>query len=81
MVRVSFPTIVLSADELKLVKRCVEGRDDAEDVLGNEDSGREMDTVDESISRPENLVGQGSLSEAECRYSACEWRGGGDVDV
>ena len=57
-VRFRCPTIALSADELKLVKRCVEGRDDAKDVLGNEDPGREMDIVEESTSRPENLVGQ-----------------------
>ena len=47
---VSFPTIVLSAKELKLVKRCAEGREDVDQMLGSGDFGREMETVEESIS-------------------------------
>ena len=43
---VSFPTIVLSAAELKLVKRCAEGREDVDEMLGGGDFGREMETVD-----------------------------------
>ena len=43
---VSFPTIVLSADELKLVAQCGEGCGDAEDAVGNAISGREESTVD-----------------------------------
>ena len=60
---VSFPTIVLSADELKLVKRCAEGREDVDEVLGSGDFGREMETVEESISRPESCGGHAALAE------------------
>ena len=58
---VSFPTIVLSnysADELRLVTKCEEGFVDAETAVESADSGREKDTVEVSISRPENVFGQ-----------------------
>ena len=70
---VSFPTIVLSADELKLVAKCEEGFVDAENAVESADSGRDRDTVERSISRPENEFGQGPSRRSS---SGCDDREG-----